>query len=123
MRKPEPVSHTVTQATIDAYAELSGDYNPLHVDPGYAARRGFDSTIAHGPVGLQAFFELLSRWLAAEAPPPGTRVEVVYTGPVPAGSTVTAEAEARQAEGGTALEGFCKVGDQMVAAAKALLPG
>jgi 3-hydroxybutyryl-CoA dehydratase len=122
MRQPPSVSHAVTQATIDAYAELSGDYNPLHMDPEYAARIGFDSTIAHGPLGLQAFFELLSRWLDVEAPPPGTRLEVVYTGPVPAGSTVTAEAEAQPTEDGTALDGACRIGERTVAAVKALIP-
>lgn len=85
------MSHAISQETIDAYAELSGDFNPLHVDPEYAGRSEFGSTIAHGPIGLQTFFELLARRLDAEWPPPGTRVEVVYRGPVRPGDVVTCE--------------------------------
>ncbi len=122
MRQPEPVAHTVTQKTIDAYAELSGDHNPLHVDPEYAARSEFGTTIAHGPVGLQAFFALLGKWLGTEAPPPGTHVEVVYRGPVRPGETVICEAEAQPAERGTALDAVCRVGEHPVVAVTASLP-
>lgn len=117
------VEHTITQATIDAYAELSGDYNPLHVDAGYAAASEFGSTIAHGPVALQAFFALLAEWLETETPPPGTRVEVVYRGPVRPGDTVTCEAETGAAAAGTTnLEAVCRVGEQPVVAITASLP-
>lgn len=55
------------QKSIDLWAELSGDRNPLHVDPFYAAASGFDSTIAHGQLVLgfvAEFFcrELGERW-------------------------------------------------------------
>jgi 3-hydroxybutyryl-CoA dehydratase len=39
---------TVTQGMIDAYADLTGDYNPVHVDPVYAATTRFGGCIAHG---------------------------------------------------------------------------
>ncbi|WP_024803130.1 MaoC family dehydratase [Nocardia sp. BMG51109] len=38
----------LTQETIDRFAEATGDRNPLHVDPGFARRTPFGSTIAHG---------------------------------------------------------------------------
>jgi acyl dehydratase len=41
-------SRTVTQADIDAFAKLSGDFNPLHTDEAYAAGTVFRSRIAHG---------------------------------------------------------------------------
>lgn len=38
----------VTQETIDQFAELSGDKNPIHLDPNVAGAMGFRSTIVHG---------------------------------------------------------------------------
>lgn len=38
----------VTQDMIDEYADITGDYNPVHVDPEYAAKTRFGGCIAHG---------------------------------------------------------------------------
>jgi 3-hydroxybutyryl-CoA dehydratase len=43
-------SFTMTQEAIDAWAALSGDFNPLHVEPAYAAASPFGGTIAHGHI-------------------------------------------------------------------------
>jgi len=42
------LSNTVTADTITAFAELSGDRNPVHVDAEYAATTMFKERIAHG---------------------------------------------------------------------------
>ena len=42
------MSRVVTEADIVAYAALSGDYNPVHIDPDYAAKTIFKERIAHG---------------------------------------------------------------------------
>jgi acyl dehydratase len=36
------------QADFDRFAELSGDHNPIHVDPEFAAHSRFRRTVAHG---------------------------------------------------------------------------
>ena len=42
------MSRTVGEADIVAYAALSGDYNPVHLDRDYAAGTIFKERIAHG---------------------------------------------------------------------------
>jgi acyl dehydratase len=42
---------------IDAFAQVSGDHNPLHVDAAFARAAGFPDRIAHGM--------LLASWLSA----------------------------------------------------------
>jgi 3-hydroxybutyryl-CoA dehydratase len=41
-------SRLVTDALIRAFAEISGDHNPLHLDEEYAAGTRFGKRIAHG---------------------------------------------------------------------------
>ena len=42
----------VTEADVRAFAELSGDRNPIHLDTDSAVRAGFMGPIAHGALGL-----------------------------------------------------------------------
>ena len=37
-----------TQQDFDRFAKLSGDDNPIHVDPGFAATTHFGRTVSHG---------------------------------------------------------------------------
>lgn len=39
---------TIDTAAIDAFAAVSGDNSPLHIDPEFAERRGFGGRVAHG---------------------------------------------------------------------------
>jgi acyl dehydratase len=52
----------VTQDQINAYAEASGDRNPIHVDPEFARAVGLPGTIAHGLLGLGILTEAVARW-------------------------------------------------------------
>lgn len=40
--------HILTQEEFNRFAQLSGDDNPIHVDPAFAARTRFGKTVAHG---------------------------------------------------------------------------
>lgn len=42
----------IDAADVAAFAALSGDRNPLHLDEAYAARGPFGRTVAHGLLGL-----------------------------------------------------------------------
>lgn len=42
------VRHLLTQEEFNRFATLSGDDNPIHVDPEFSARTHFGKTVAHG---------------------------------------------------------------------------
>jgi acyl dehydratase len=42
----------VTAEMINAYADLSGDHTPIHVDEEYARKSDFGTRVAHGLLGL-----------------------------------------------------------------------
>jgi len=45
-------TYEITAGRIDAYAELSGDYTPVHIDEEYARASHFGRRVAHGLMGL-----------------------------------------------------------------------
>ena len=53
-------SRTITQADIDAFADLTGDRNPLHVDEEFARAGPFGGRIAHGPLVFALAIGLVS---------------------------------------------------------------
>jgi acyl dehydratase len=40
----------ITDSVVRAFAELSGDYNPIHLDEEFAAKTQFKKRIAHGMI-------------------------------------------------------------------------
>ena len=50
----------VTQDKINAYADASGDYNPLHIDPEFAAKTELGGTVAHGMLILAYLSEFMT---------------------------------------------------------------
>ena len=57
----------ITAAAVDAFAELSGDINPLHLSDGFAQSAGFQGRVAHGAL-LAAY---VSKVLGTKFPGPG----------------------------------------------------
>jgi len=85
-------SLTLTAAHVRAFAEISGDYNPLHFDEAFAARTKFGRLVVQG--GLTT--GLLHALVAMDMPGPGTvflSQNWKFTAPVFIGDTITAEAE------------------------------
>ena len=79
--------YPVDQALVDRYAEVSGDRNPLHVDPAFGASAHFGRTIAHGFMTLAFLSDALthafgSRWAA------GGVLDVAFVAPVFPGDVV-----------------------------------
>ncbi|MBI3551546.1 MAG: MaoC family dehydratase N-terminal domain-containing protein [Elusimicrobia bacterium] len=56
-KSPNP--RLVSEATINSFAEISGDKNRLHVDEGFAKKTPFGGRIAHGLLGLSIASGLL----------------------------------------------------------------
>lgn len=54
------VTRTITREQLSAYAEVSGDRNPLHLDPGFAAATQFGGVIAHGMLTLAFISEMMA---------------------------------------------------------------
>jgi acyl dehydratase len=49
------VPYSVSAADVETFAELSGDWNPLHFDDEYAATTIFGRRVAHGMISLAKF--------------------------------------------------------------------
>jgi acyl dehydratase len=56
----ETADRTVTEADVQAFAELSGDRHPIHLDPAFAALTPFGQPVAHGMLGLAVATGLVS---------------------------------------------------------------
>lgn len=50
---------SVTAAALDAFAALSGDISPLHMDPAHAKALGHPDRVAHGMLGAAYFSTLV----------------------------------------------------------------
>jgi 3-hydroxybutyryl-CoA dehydratase len=88
------MSKTISDEDVRAFAALTGDHNPVHLDEEYAAGTRFGRRIAHGMLGAS----LVSAVLANELPGRGTvylSQTLRFTAPVFLGDTVTARVTVR----------------------------
>jgi 3-hydroxybutyryl-CoA dehydratase len=82
-------TQTVSDEMVRAFAALTGDTNPVHLDDAYAAGTRFGRRIAHGMIAAG----LISATLANELPGPGTvylSQTLQFKAPVYPGETITA---------------------------------
>ncbi|RPJ16267.1 MAG: MaoC family dehydratase, partial [Chloroflexi bacterium] len=85
-------STTLTTERVRAYAEMTGDYNPLHFDEDFTSKIKFKKLVVQG--GLTT--GLLHALVAMDMPGPGTvflSQNWKFTAPVFIGDTILAEAE------------------------------
>ena len=117
-------TRTITADDVEQFARISGDRNPLHFDPDFAASTRLGRLVVHGGLTTALFNAIV----AMELPGPGSvflHQEWDYPAPVYVGDTVVAEAEviearrdkpitrlrcvARRADGTEVLRGECVV--------------
>lgn len=90
------VSLTVTEATVLAYAELTDDFNPIHVDAAFAAGTPMGRPIAHGTLSMNLLWLSLQRSFGSQALA-GLELQVRFVRPVYIGEVVTAGGQPSEA--------------------------
>ena len=93
----EKVNCVFQQADFDRFAAISGDDNPIHVDPAFSARTKFGRTVAHG----MFLYGVVSGVLGTRLPGPGTwqvSQELLFPNPTYTGEKVTVQVEVTQVE-------------------------
>ena len=86
------IKKTLDRQTVEAFASVSEDYNPIHLDEDFAKTTQFERPIVHGMLASS----LISGLLASKVPGAGS----IYLGqslkfvrPIFVGETVTAKVE------------------------------
>ena len=87
MSLPE-LKRSVTQERINLYANASGDFNPVHIDPEFARQTPLGGTIAHGMLILAHISEFMTSnfgqvWLT------GGSLSARFKAPARPGDTIT----------------------------------
>ncbi|HEV2282558.1 MAG TPA: MaoC family dehydratase [bacterium] len=86
------LTRVISDDDIEAYARLTGDRNPLHLDEAFAIRSRFGRRVAHGLLSAG----LISAVLGTRLPGPGAvylQQTLRFVRPVYPGDTVTATVE------------------------------
>lgn len=117
------MSRVVGAGDIEAFAEVSGDANPVHLDAAFAATTPFGERIAHGM--LSAAY--ISAVLGTKLPGPGAiylSQSLRFRRPVKIGDQVTARVTVKALDdrrGHVTLETVCEVGGKAVVDGEALV--
>ena len=107
---------TITDEMIRAFADLTGDANPVHLDDNYAEGTRFGRRIAHGMIAAG----LISAALANDLPGPGTvylSQTLQFKAPVYPGDTIITTVEVKGVRPDkpiVTLRTFCKNQDDKV---------
>ena len=84
---------TVSEDDIIAFAEVTGDKNPLHLDDSYAAKTRFKERIAHGMLSAGYISAALGTRLAPNSTVIYISQDLRFRRPVKIGDTITATCE------------------------------
>ena len=94
-----PLVKELTQAKISAYAQASGDFNPIHIDEAFAKATPLGGTIAHGMLVLAFLSEMMTAGFGRAWLETG-RLDVRFRAPARPGDTITARAASGKEQDG-----------------------
>ena len=111
-----------TPAMARQYAALTADFNPIHLDPDFAAATSFGTPIIHGTMGLNLLVQAIEATFGDDCP--GLEIDVRFVRPVHVGATIRAGGTLKDAASGSyeifvetdagerAVEGTCTLGSR-----------
>jgi 3-hydroxybutyryl-CoA dehydratase len=111
-----PLTRALDQAMLNAYADASGDHNPIHIDEAFARTTPMGGTIAHGMLVLSFISQMMTaafgeRWLASGS------LDVRFRAPARPGDSVTARATPQESKDGRlryAVECVSQAGEALI---------
>ena len=83
-----PLTRRLDQAMLNAYADASGDHNPIHIDEAFARTKGFRAPLAQAMMSTAYVSELMTRFVGAGFVKGGT-MSMTFIKPVLAGDRLT----------------------------------
>jgi 3-hydroxybutyryl-CoA dehydratase len=88
---------TVIQEKVKMYAEASGDFNPIHLDPAFGEKMGLGGTVAHGMLILAYLSTFMTEhfglaWLT------GGSINVRFKAPARPGDIITISGKVNKIE-------------------------
>jgi len=110
------LTKTFSDADVRAFAEISGDKNPVHLDDNFAAQTRFKQRLVHGMLTAG----LISAVLGTQLPGPGSiyiRQSINFRAPVFINDTITATVTVSKLRDGkpiVTLNTVCKNQDNLV---------
>jgi len=97
----ETRTYTITRADLVAYAEASGDHNPIHQDEEVARRVGLPGVIAHGMYTMALAARAVADWFpGADVVSLGCKFTAPVVVPADGGVDVEITGEAKEPEDG-----------------------
>lgn len=101
------VKPAITREQLNAYAEASGDHNPIHLNDDFARMAGLDGVIAHGMLSMAFLGQFVGGWMGTlEGKPSLARLKVRFSAMVKPGDVLTCKGTIKsieQREGRTQL--------------------
>ena len=91
------IDKIITQEAINRYAEVSQDFNPIHIDPDFARKTPLGGTIAHGMLTLAYLSEMMTlafgqSWLS------GGKLGIRFKSPARPGDIIRISGKIRKVE-------------------------